>query len=241
MSQPGDGILDMHTVFIIEDDLNVRELLQEFLVAHGLKVECFESAEAFLQTNHNVRDACLLVDLALAGRMDGLQLLAQMAEEDFLPAIVISGSSNLSIAIEAMKLGAADYIQKPIAGDELLARIEGVIDDSCHSCNYSALCLNKTEVWQNLTTRQMQVMERVLLGDASKTIAYDLGISQRTVENHRAEIMRRTGSHSMGDLARISIATRWRGIGKRPPCFRKLPAAQTQQASVCDKRDNAKT
>jgi two-component system CheB/CheR fusion protein len=223
----------VHTIFVVEDDINVREFLQKLLVEHGLKVESCESAEAFLKKSHDARDACLLVDLTLPGKSDGLQLLAElMAEEEFLPVVVINGGSNISVAIEAMKLGAADYIQKPVTCDELLACIERVIDHSCYRCRYSALCVKKTEVWRHLTMRQLQVMERVLRGDLSNNIAYDLGISQRTVENHRAEIMRKTGSRSVSDLARISLATRWRGIGKRPPCFRDLPAVQTRQVPV---------
>jgi two-component system CheB/CheR fusion protein len=218
----------MHTIYIVEDDLSVREFLHEYLTGHGLSVQSFETAEAFLETKHNTPGACLLLDLTLYGRMDGMQLLAHMmAEDEFLPVIVINGNRNVSTAVEAMKSGAADYIQKPINCDGLLACIERVINDSCYSCRFAEFCAQKIEMRQHLTTRQAEIMERVLRGDPSKIIAYDLGISQRTVESHRAKIMKRTGSESVTSLARISLATRWRGTGRRPACFTSLSDDQT--------------
>jgi len=211
-------------IFVVEDDRDVRELLQEFLEEQGVTAESFDSAESFLQSYRPRRAACLLLDLTLCGKMSGLQLLTQLkTEHQFLPVIVMSGSSSLKSAIEAMKSGAADFIQKPINCDDLLICIEGVLAHSCYSCRYCMLCIGATDKGRCLTARQEQIMNLILIGHPSKNIAADLGISQRTVENHRASIMMKTRAKSISELARMSLATRWRGIGECPPCFAARP------------------
>jgi two-component system CheB/CheR fusion protein len=138
--------------------------------------------------------------------MSGLDLLKRLRDRgDRLPAIMITGSSDVSMAVQAMKAGAMDFIEKPIGRDELVASIEHAVDISRDS--------NKLLAWQEsaadniagLTTRQRQIMEMVLAGHPSKNIAADLGISQRTVENHRAAIMKKTGAKSLPALARLAL------------------------------------
>jgi two-component system CheB/CheR fusion protein len=138
--------------------------------------------------------------------MTGLELLRKLHDDGHsLPAIMITGDSDVSMAVEAMKAGATDFIEKPIGREELIASLQRALELSRDS--------NKPVEWRasaathlaGLTPRQIQVMELVLAGHPSKNIAADLGISQRTVENHRGRIMKRTGSKSLPALARLAL------------------------------------
>jgi two-component system CheB/CheR fusion protein len=192
-------------IFIVDDDDQVRGALRTVLEDNGRVVEAFASCEAFLEAYRPSRSACLLIDAYLPG-MSGLELLKKLHNDgQGLPAIMITGNSDVSMAVNAMKAGASDFIEKPIGQDELIAGIERALELSQDS--------NKLLEWREsaaahlagLTTRQREVLERVLAGHPSKNIAADLGISQRTVENHRASIMKRTGSKSLPALARLAL------------------------------------
>ena len=146
-------------------------------------------------------------------------LAAIKARQQFLPVIVFGAGSDLPLAIEAMKAGAADYVGDPVRGEGLLNSINHVLAHSCYRCKYSSHCIGRVERWDSLTRRQKQIMGMILSGNPSKNIAADLGVSQRTVENHRARIMQKTGASSIAELARVSLSTQWHGIGECPPCF----------------------
>jgi two-component system CheB/CheR fusion protein len=147
-----------------------------------------------------------LIDAALPG-MKGIELLQHLRQEGhLLPSIMITGRSDVSMAVSAMKAGATDFIEKPVGREELLA---GVARALAQSHDSSALVAWRTEAEQRLATltpRQIEIMRLVLAGQPSKNIAADLGISQRTVENHRAAIMEKTGSKSLPALARLVLA-----------------------------------
>ena len=139
--------------------------------------------------------------------MSGLDLLRRLADAGLqLPSIMITGDSDVSMAVQAMKAGASDFIEKPVGHSELLASIERALEQGRDSSKrlawHQAACDNIAD----LTPRERQIMEMVLAGDPSKNIAADLGISQRTVENHRASIMKKTGARSLPALARLAIA-----------------------------------
>jgi two-component system, chemotaxis family, CheB/CheR fusion protein len=199
------------TIFIIDDDSHVREAIQSVLEENGRAVEAYSSCEAFLEAYRPGRGGCLLLDAYLPG-MNGIELLRHLHDAGHrLPAIMITGNSDVPMAVQAMKAGASDFIEKPIGGSELIASIERAIEQSRDS--------NKLIAWQEsaanqvagLTVRQRQIMELVLAGHPSKNIAADLGISQRTVENHRALIMKKTGARSLPALARLALAAAWNG------------------------------
>ena len=118
----------------------------------------------------------------------------------------MTGNSDVPMAVQAMKAGAFDFIEKPIGGKELLAGVQRALDQSRDATKLSAWHEEAAEHIAGLTPRQRQIMDLVLAGQPSKNIAADLGISQRTVENHRAEIMKRTGSKSLPALARLAVA-----------------------------------
>jgi two-component system CheB/CheR fusion protein len=127
---------------------------------------------------------------------------------DRLPAIMMTGSSDVSIAVEAMKAGASDFIEKPVSRGDLLASVGRALEHSLDSTRRVAWQENSAKLLASLTARQREILNMVLAGHPSKNIAADLGISQRTVENHRAVIMRKTGSKSLPALARLAVAAR---------------------------------
>ncbi len=155
----------------------------------GRIVEDYAACEAFLEAYRPGREACLLIDAYLPG-MSGLELLQRLHDAGHrLPAIMITGNSDVPMAVQAMKAGASDFIEKPISRSELLASVERALELSRDATKLSAWRENAANRVASLTPRQRQIMELVLAGHPSKNIAADLGISQRTVENHRASIM----------------------------------------------------
>lgn len=207
---PGGGADQPHApsppvVFVVDDDRFVREAVRAVLEEDGRHVEDFDSGEAFLAVLTPGRDACLLIDAALPG-MSGLDLLRQLHREGRkIPAVMMTGKADVALAVEAMKAGASDFIEKPIGREELLASIARAFEQAHDSSKLAAWREAAAVQIESLTPRQKQIMELVLAGAPSKNIAADLGISQRTVENHRAEIMKRTGAKSLPELARLAV------------------------------------
>jgi two-component system CheB/CheR fusion protein len=203
----GVGVRSSALIYLVDDDDVVRDLTGAFLRQDGYEVETFRDCESFLQAYTPGRHGCLLLlDAHLPG-ISGLQLLTRLRETgDPVPVLIITGSGDLAMAVQAMKSGAADFIEKPIGGEDLLSSVERALAQSRDS--------DLAEAWQDaakgqmatLTGRQREIMDMVLAGHPSKNIAADLGISQRTVENHRAAIMQKTGAKSLPALARLAVA-----------------------------------
>jgi two-component system CheB/CheR fusion protein len=205
---------DASVIFVVDDDGAVREAIRLVLAAEGLAVETYADCEAFLAAYRPGGQGCLLLDAYLHHGMDGLDLLRRLHEMgETLPTIMITGEADVQIAVEAMKAGAADFIEKPITGPELLASIEHVLEKFRDASKMAAARAGAADDIARLTQRQREILDMVLAGQPSKNIAADLGISQRTVENHRAAIMRRTGARSLPALARLALAA----AGNPPP------------------------
>ncbi len=197
---------DGATIYIVDDDSIVRDALRELLEADGHVVEDFGNCEAFLAAYQPGGAACLLIDAYLPG-IDGIELLRQLKNAGHhLPAIMITGSSAVPIAVEAMKVGAIDFLEKPVIRADLIASIDRALDLSRDATKLLDWQADAATHIDGLTRRQLQIMEMVLAGHASKTIAAELDISQRTVENHRAAIMKKTGAKSLPALARLALA-----------------------------------
>ncbi len=193
-------------IVVIDDDRHVREGIRDLLEGDGHVVEDFASCEAFLESCRPGQEGCLLVDAYLPG-MPGLELLQRLREEDWrLPAIMIMGNSDVPMAVQAMKAGASDFIEEPIGREEPLAGVARALEQTHDVAKRSAWRKAAADHVAALTARQRQIMEMVLAGHPSKNIAADLHISQRTVENHRASIMRKTGAKSLPSLARLALA-----------------------------------
>jgi two-component system CheB/CheR fusion protein len=193
-------------IYVVDDDAKVRQSIRAVLEEDGRLVESFSSCEAFLEAYHPGRDACLLVDAYLPG-MGGIDLLQQLSNTGLLPpAVMITGHSDVRMAVQAMKAGASDLIEKPIGREELLAAVNRALEQSVDSAKVIAWRDDAAKHLATLTPRQRQIMDMVLAGNPSKNIALDLNISQRTVENHRAAIMAKTGAKSLPALARLALA-----------------------------------
>jgi len=198
-------------VYVVDDDAAVRGAISAVLEDDGRSVQTFASCKDFLDAYRPEREGCLLIDAYLPD-MSGLELLAHLnATGRSLPSIMITGSSDVPMAVQAMKAGAADFIEKPIGRAELLTAIDRTMDHSRDRLKLDAWHRSASEDVAGLTARQREIMQMVVAGQPSKNIAADLGISQRTVENHRAEIMKRTGSKSLPALARLAVAAGWNG------------------------------
>jgi two-component system, chemotaxis family, CheB/CheR fusion protein len=205
-SEPASGRSASPVIFVVDDDPHVREEIRNVLGEDRRIVETYSSCEDFVEAYHPGREACMILDAYLPG-MSGVELLHWISRAGYrLPAIMITGRSDVKTAVRAMKAGAVDFIEKPISGGELRDCVARALEQ--------AQDLNKVFAWREtaarqiaaLTQRQREIMELVLAGHPSKNIAADLGISQRTVENHRASIMKKTGAKSLPALARLVLA-----------------------------------
>jgi two-component system CheB/CheR fusion protein len=194
------------TIFVVDDDDEVRSVIMEVLASDRRTAAGFPSGEAFLSAFRPIDAACLLIDAMLPG-MSGISLLEQLrAAGHLIPTIVMTGQSDVRMAIRAMKAGASDFIEKPIERHDLLASVARALEQSADVAKRAVWREEAAAKMAALTSRQQEIMVMVLAGQPSKNIAADLGISRRTVENHRAAIMRRTGATSLPALARLSMA-----------------------------------
>jgi two-component system CheB/CheR fusion protein len=194
------------TVFLIDDDDALREAMRELIKRKGWPVEAFASGEAFLEANRPGRKGCLLVDARLPG-LGGIALLQRLKEENHaLPSIMITGHGDVSMAVEAMKAGAIDFIEKPVSPHKLLLAIESALKIARNSMELSARRDAAAKRIAKLTTRQREIMNLLIVGRTNESIAAEMNLSRRTVENHRSQILKRTGSKTLQDLIRLAIA-----------------------------------
>lgn len=198
--------LEQPVIFIVDDDSQIREAVRAVLEEEGLTVEDYATCAAFLEAYRPGQEACLLIDAYLPG-MNGLELLQRLRDGGHrLPAIMITGNSDVPMAVQAMKAGALDFIEKPISRGDLLASVSRALEQSRDATKVTAWRESAANHIAGLTPRQRQIMTLILAGHPNKNIAADLGISQRTVESHRATIMKKTGSKSLPALARLAVA-----------------------------------
>lgn len=169
----------------------------------GWKAEAFAGAEQFLAAWGGGAPGCLIVDLCLPG-MDGIDLVERLAAGRWnLPVVVISGHANVPIAVRAMEAGAVSVIQKPVAATRLLEVVERAVERGREWAKASARREIAARRTGALTPRERQVMDLVVAGHANKEIAWRLSLSQRTIENHRASVMTKTGTTSLAELVRL--------------------------------------
>lgn len=193
-------------IHVVDDDCQIRDGIRYMLEAEGLDVEDYGNGEAFLQSSKTGRDGCLLLDARLPG-MSGFELLQKLRQDgNSIPIVMITGHGDVAMAVEAMKGGASDYLEKPVARRRLVDCVELAVKDSHRQNGFDITRRSASDHIDSLTPRQRQIMALVLAGHASKNIAADIGISQRTVENHRASIMRKMGVRSLPELARVAMS-----------------------------------
>ena len=196
------------TIYVVDDDRRVRETMQLLLTKAGYSVEIFDSAKAFLSGYRRGKKGCLLTDVRMPG-MNGFELLAQLAAADYaLPAIVITGQGDIAMAVQAMKGGAVDFIEKPTDPTELLISVDRALRQAASPAERSSLQKAVALRIAGLTKREREVMDLVVAGLANKDISARLGINQRTVETHRAAVMKKMGASSLSELVRLEMSAR---------------------------------
>ena len=193
------------TVYVVDDDEAVRDSLQWLLEGKDYRVRCFESAENFLARYDPREIACLIVDIRMSG-MTGLELQNRLLESRSpLPIVFITGHGDVPMAVETMKKGAMDFIQKPFKEDHLLALVEAMLDHARATFVDFQQAASRDALLSKLTMRESQVMERIVAGRLNKQIADDLGISIKTVEAHRANIMEKLNANTVAVLLKIAL------------------------------------
>src|SRR5450755_1083562 len=193
------------TVYVVDDDEAVRDSLQWLLEGKDYRVKCFDSAESFLARFDPREVACLIADIRMDG-MSGLELQDKLIERRSpLPVTFITGHGDVPMAVTTMKKGAEDFIEKPFKEDELVALVEKMLDRARIDFSKHQEAASRDALLSRLTTREAQVLERIVAGRLNKQIADDLGISIKTVEAHRANIMEKLNANTVADLLKIAL------------------------------------
>jgi len=195
------------TVYVVDDDEAVRDSLQWLLEGKDYRVRCYESAEAFLSRYDPREVACLIADIRMGG-MNGMELQARLIERQSpLPIMFITGHGDVPMAVESMKNGAMDFIQKPFQEPQLLVLVERMLERARDAFISSQQSASREALLAKLTGRESQVLERIVAGRLNKQIADDLGISIKTVEAHRANIMEKLSANTVADLLKVALGS----------------------------------
>jgi FixJ family two-component response regulator len=194
------------TVFIVDDDQAIRHAMELLMRSVGLDYEIFHSADDFLADFSDEKPGCLVLDIRMPG-LGGLELQDKLIEMgSSLPIIFITGHGDVPMAVDAMQKGAVDFIQKPFRDQDLLDRIgEALQTDQDRRTKRQKYAEVHGRI-SKLTKREREVLDLVVTGKPNKVIAYELGVSQRTVEIHRARVMEKMQARSLADLVRMHMA-----------------------------------
>ena len=193
------------TVFIIDNDESLRDSLQWMLEGSGLRSETFSRAEAFLASCTPEREGCLLLDVRLPG-MSGVALQEELQRAGFrLPVIVMTGYGDVNTAVTMLKRGAFDFFEKPFSEQALLERVRQAMDFDATRRRARAQRDALTARLACLTAREREVFDQVVHGKANKVVAIEFGISEKTVEVHRARVMHKLGAGSLAELVRMDL------------------------------------
>lgn len=195
---------DEALISVVDDDPGVRDSLRLLLESANYPVKTYESARQFLDDEST--SACLIADVRMQ-EMDGLALQEEIGRRNSgLPVIMITGHGDVPLAVRAMKAGAVDFIEKPFDGELLLASVRRAVEIGRKTRSEAAEVAAAERLLALLTPRERSVLEQLVIGRSNKVAAYELGISPRTVEIHRAHIMGKMNARSLSDLVRVSLA-----------------------------------
>jgi RNA polymerase sigma factor (sigma-70 family) len=195
------------TVFVVDDDVAVRDALSWLIKSVGLNVETYGSAQEFLENYKSERSGCLVLDVRMPG-MSGLELQEKLtADKIALPVIVVTGHGDVPMAVRAVKAGAFDFIEKPFNDQVLLDRIQQALKSEQEIRKIEEKRAEIGERLALLTPREREVLDMVVMGNPNKVIASELGISCRTVEIHRGRVMEKMKAGSLSDLVRIGLTS----------------------------------
>jgi two-component system response regulator FixJ len=192
------------TVFVVDDDQAMRKSLRRLFERVGFEVETYADANEFLTGYDPAKPGCLLLDIRMPG-MNGLDLQDKLAEDQLdIPVVVISGHGDVEKAVRAMKAGAVDFIRKPYKGQVLLARVREALERDARLRGEKARRADIAARFARLTPREREVMSLLVAGHNAKAIAYELGLSRKTVDVHRGHVMAKMQTDSLAELARMA-------------------------------------
>jgi two-component system, LuxR family, response regulator FixJ len=201
-------------IYVVDDDASVRDSLTLLLETAGFQVRAFDSALSFLAAAPPGGVGCVLTDVQMP-ELNGLELQQRIgAQGIWLPVIVMTGHGDVPIAVQALKAGATDFLEKPFDDAQLLSAVKRAIAVSQRAKDEAMAVADIAGRLATLTPREREVLDRLVAGQPNKTIAYDLGSSPRTVEVHRARVMEKMQARSLAELVRMTIAAGGAASGK---------------------------
>ncbi|MCC7271667.1 MAG: response regulator transcription factor [Alphaproteobacteria bacterium] len=192
-------------VYIVDDDAAVRDSLSMLLRSAGLGVETYPAAAPFLERAASLRPGCVLLDVRMPG-MSGIELQRELAARRIaLPVVIMTGHGEVAVAVQAMKAGAVDFVEKPFDEEQILGLIEAALARAAVTYRRAQEVNEATTLVGALSQRERDVLERLIAGRSNKLIAFDLGISPRTVEIYRANMMEKLRARTVSEAVRIAI------------------------------------
>ncbi|MBI2383000.1 MAG: response regulator transcription factor [Gammaproteobacteria bacterium] len=199
------------TVFIVDDEEAVADSISMLLRSVGLATRVFPDALTFLNDYRPEQPGCLLLDVRMP-RMSGLELQQELNRRHMtLPVIFITGHGGVPMAVEAMRAGALDFLQKPFNDDELIRRVQKALEQDARERELLHAREELRRRWEELTPREREIAQRLVDGQANKVVALELDISERTVELHRARIMQKMGARGLAQLVQMVLGLTGRG------------------------------
>lgn len=201
------------TVHIVDDDAAIRSALTMLMRSADLGVETYDSAAQFLERAADLVPGCVLLDVRMPG-LNGLELQRELAARRIaLPVVIMTGHGDVSTAVQAMKAGAVDFVEKPFDDDQILRLVEAALARGGSEYRRSREAADAATLVDQLTQRERDVLERLIAGRSNKLIAHELGISPRTVEIYRANMMEKLRARTVSEAVRIAILA---GVPARP-------------------------